>query len=73
MTALQLLEVAVAAALILAGVWRQARTRRASPNRGSQTAVILIVVGLILGIHGLGLMEYRPSAGELARAQAQGS
>ena len=73
MTTVQLLEVAGAALLIGAGVWRQVQTRRTSPNRGSQTAVILIAVGALLGIHGLGLMEYRPSEGELARAEAQGS
>ena len=71
MTALQIIEVAVAAALIGAGVWRQVRTRRTSPNRGSQTAVILIVIGALIAIHGLGLMEYRPSRGELERAAAQ--
>lgn len=67
MTTVQLIEVAVAAALIGGGVWLQIRSRRASPNRGSQGAVILIVVGAIVGIHGLGLMEYRPSQGEIDR------
>ena len=73
MTTVQLIEVAVAAALIGAGIWRQVRTRRTSPNRGSQTAVILIIVGLIVAIHGLGLMEYRPSKGELERLTAGAS
>ena len=71
MTTVQLLEVAVAAVLIGAGVWRQVRTRRSSPNRGSQTAVILIVIGALIAIHGLGLMEYRPSQGELDRLSAR--
>ena len=71
MTTVQLLEIAVAAVLIGAGVWRQVRTRRSSPNRGSQTAVILIVIGALIGIHGLGLMEYRPSQGELDRLSAR--
>ena len=73
MTAIQLLEIAVAAILIGAGIWRQVKTRRSSPNRGSQTAVILIAIGAIVAIHGLGLMQYRPTEGEIARAQAQGS
>ena len=73
MTAIQIIEVAVAALLIGAGIWRQVRTRRTSPNRGSQTAVILIIVGLIVAIHGLGLMEYRPSKGELERLTAGAS
>lgn len=71
MTTVQLIEVAIAAVLVGAGAWRQLRTRRTSPNRGSQTAVILIVIGAIIGIHGLGLMEYRPSQGELDRAAAR--
>ena len=73
MTAIQLLEIAVAAILIGAGIWRQVKTRRSSPNRGSQTAVILIAIGALVAIHGLGLMQYRPTEGEIARAQAQGS
>ena len=73
MTPIQLIEVAVAALLIGAGIWRQVKTRRTSPNRGSQTAVILIVIGAIIAIHGLGLMEYRPSQGELDRASARAS
>lgn len=28
---------------------------------GSQSAVILMVVGAIMAIHGLGLLEYRPA------------
>ena len=72
MTAVQLIEVAVAALLIGAGVWRQVRTRRTSPNRGSQTAVLLIAIGALVGVHGLGLMEYRPSQAELDRAAARG-
>ena len=71
MTATQLLEVAVAALLIGAGIWRQVRTRRTSPNRGSQTAVILIAIGALVAIHGLGLMEYRPSEAELQRLSAR--
>ena len=71
MTTIQLLEVAVAALLIGGGLWRQVSTRRTSPNRGSQTAVVLIIVGAIVGVHGLGLMEYRPSQSELDRAGAR--
>ena len=71
MTAIQLIEVAVAALLVGAGIWQQIRTRRTSPNRGSQGAVIMIVIGLIVGVHGLGLMEYRPSQGELDRMAVQ--
>jgi len=34
---------------------------------GSQGAVLLFVIAVILLIHGLGLMEYRPSASELGQ------
>ena len=73
MTTIQIIEVAVAALLIGAGVSRQVRTRRTSPNRGSQSAVIMIMVGMIIAIHGLGLLEYRPSKGELDRLAATAS
>jgi hypothetical protein len=58
------LQLAIAAALIGAGIWLQVRGRRIDPNHGSQGAVILIVIGAIVAIHGLGLLEYRPSGSE---------
>ena len=70
MSVVQIIEVLVAAVLIGGGIWQQVRTRRSSPNRGSQGAVIMIVIGLIVAVHGLGLMEYRPSQGELDRLTA---
>jgi hypothetical protein len=71
MTTTQLLELAVAALLIGAGIWQQVRSKRVDARHGSQGAVILIVIGAIVAIHGLGLMEYRPSQGELDRAAAR--
>ena len=66
MTILQIIEVAVAALLIGGGVWLQLRGRREDAQHGSQGAVILIVIGAIMAIHGLGLLEYRaPSGGGL--------
>ena len=56
-----LLELAVAAALIVGGIWLQVRGRREDSKHGSQGAVILIVIGLIMAIHGFGMLEYRPS------------
>ena len=59
-----LIELAVAAALIVGGIWLQVRGKRDDANRGSQGAVILIVIGLIMAIHGFGMLEYRPSGAE---------
>ena len=32
-------------------------------------APILLIIGLIVAVHGLGLMEYRPSQGEIEAAE----
>ena len=60
MTTGSMIEVGVAVAMIVAGIWVYRRG-------GSQGAVILFVVAAIILIHGLGFMEYRPSAAELER------
>jgi hypothetical protein len=65
----QMLEVALAAALIVGGVLLYRRRGREDRRRGSQGAVILIFIGLILAIHGLGLLEYRPSQAEIQARQ----
>jgi hypothetical protein len=68
MTTTQIIEVAVAAALIFGAVviYRR-RGAEGEAKTGSQTAVILLVIGAIVAVHGLGLMEYRPSASELGQ------
>jgi len=64
MTPREMIEVAVAVLLIGGGIWLQVRGKREDSEHGSQGAVILIVIGLILAIHGLGLLEYRaPESG----------
>ena len=63
MTAGAIIEVLVAAALLVGGIIVYRRG-------GTQGGVILMMIGLIMGIHGLGLLEYRPSAAEIA---AQGT
>ena len=73
MTTVEIIEVALAALLIVGGGLLYVRRGRRDGSRGSQTAVILIFVGLILAIHGLRLLEYRPSEGELARAAIRSS
>ena len=73
MTTTQIIEVAVAFALIVgAVVLYRRRGPEGEAKTGSQSAVILLIIGLILAVHGLGLLEYRPSEGEMARAARQG-
>ena len=64
MTPLTILELALAAALILAGIWLYRRRGRDDARHGSQGAVILLVIGAIMAIHGLGLLDYRPMGSE---------
>ena len=58
-----------AAVLLIAGAILLYRKRgRADPQHGSQTAVLLLVVGVIMLIHGTGQLEYHPSQAELEAA-----
>ena len=65
MTTTQVIELLAAVAIFAAGVWLY--RRRHPEGYGSQSAVLLFVVAVLLAIHGLGLMEYRPSAAELGQ------
>jgi len=56
-----IIELAVAAALLVGAVVLYRRRGKADPEHGSQTAVLLLVIGAIMLIHGLGLLEYRPA------------
>ena len=60
-----MIELAIAVVLIVGAVALYRRRGRDDPQHGSQSAVLLLVVGAILLIHGLGLLEYRPSSSEL--------
>ena len=55
------------AGVLLVGYAGHLYRRRAAEGQryGSQTAVILLIVGALLLIHGAGLMEYRPSQSEI--------
>ena len=64
-----ILELVAAVALIVAAIWLYRRRSADDPQHGSQGAVLLLVVGAILLIHGLGLLEYRPSAAEIEAQQ----
>lgn len=63
--------VGAAAVFILAGLIVYRRRGREDARHGSQGAVILLVVGALMAIYGLGLLEYRPSQGEINRAAAR--
>ena len=66
MTTTQIIEVVVALALLLTAAWLY-RRRSAGQRYGSQGAVLLLAVAALMLIHGLGLLEYRPSPAELGR------
>ena len=67
MTGGAIVEVAIAALLLIGGIWLYRRNAPVDGGYGSQGAVILFVIAAILFIHGFGLLEYRPSASELGR------
>jgi hypothetical protein len=55
MTTLQIIELVLAAAIFAAGVWQY---RRPSPDGyGSQSAILLFVVAVLLAVHALGVMN----------------
>ena len=67
MTTREILELVAAVAMVVAGVYLYRRRPADGDQYGSQGAVILFVVAVILAIHGLGLLEYHPSAAELGQ------
>ena len=67
MTAGAILEAAIAFALIVTAVILYRRRGRDDPNHGSQTAVLLLVLGAIMAIHAFGGLDYRPSPSESAQ------
>ena len=67
MTTVQVIELVAAAVLFALGVWLYRRRSAEGSEYGSQGAVLLFVVTVLLAIHGLGLLEYRPSAAELGQ------
>jgi high-affinity Fe2+/Pb2+ permease len=65
--------VAIGAAVvfIVAALILYRRRSREDKQYGSQGAVIMLVIGLMLAIYGFGLLEYRPSQSEIDQAAAQ--
>ena len=73
MTNTQIIELVVAAGLILlAVVVYRRKGAEGEGGYGNQGSVIVLFIAILLIIHGLGLMEYRPSQGEIdAAAEAR--
>ena len=51
----------------LAAIVHYRRRSQADGQYGSQSAVLLLIAGLIFVVLGLELLEYRPSPGELGQ------
>jgi hypothetical protein len=66
-----MIELAVAVALLAAGVFFYRRRDR-SDSYGSQGAVILFVIAAIMAIHALGGLDYHPSKAEAEYLQERG-
>jgi hypothetical protein len=71
MTTPRLIELIAALATLVAGVWLYRRRPADGDRRGSQGAVLLFAVGVIVGIHALGGLDYHPTDGELEAAKAR--
>jgi ABC-type sugar transport system permease subunit len=63
----RMIELAAAAALLGLGIWlyRRRAAQGDDGGYGSQGAVLLFVVAVIMGIHALGGLDYHPTASEL--------
>ena len=69
MTTTQIIELVVAAGLlVLSVVVYRRKGPEGSGGYGNQGSVILLFIAIIMIIHGLGLLEYRPSQGEIDAA-----
>ena len=65
MTAPRMIELAAAVLILIAGVWLYRRRKGADDSYGSQGAVLLFAVAVIMAIHALGGLDYHPTEGEL--------
>lgn len=71
MSAGAIIELVAAIAILGFGIWLYRRNRAVDRGYGSQGAVLLFAVAAIMGVHALGLMEYRPSKAELELMRGQ--
>jgi hypothetical protein len=56
-TIVQIIELIVGIAMIAGAVVLYRRRGREDPNHGSQSAILLLLAGLLILIHGLGLLN----------------
>ena len=74
MTTTQIIELAVAIGLIVLSVVVYRRKGPEGEGRyGNQGSVVVLIIAIIMIVHALGLMEYRPSQGEIDRLTAGAS
>ena len=72
MTTTQTIELVVAAGLIaLSVVVYRRKGPEGDGGYGNQGSVIVLFIAILLIVHGLGLMEYRPSQSEIDHAAEQ--
>jgi uncharacterized membrane protein YwzB len=68
----RLIELIVAVMFIVTAIWSYRRNRAVDGGYGSQGAVLLLVVGVIMAIQALGGLDYHPSESELEALKGQG-
>ena len=57
MTDREIIELAIAAVLIVGAILLYRKRGKSDPRHGSQTAVLMLAIGAIMAIHALGLLE----------------
>ena len=60
----RLVELIAAVLVLAAAIWMYRRPKPQGDSYGSQGAVILLVIGVIMAIHALGGLDYHPTAAE---------
>ncbi len=71
MTVGAMIELAAAVALLGVGIWLYRARKQADQGYGSQGAVLLFAIAVIMGLHALGAFNYHPSKSELEYLKEQ--
>ena len=72
LTTARMIELAVAVLLFAASIYFYRRRDPAGHGYGNQGAVIMLVIAVIMAIHALGGLDYRPSKAEADLLQERG-